>query len=61
VERMLAGQVPCEALFTRAAQALLQGAQPLSHNGFKVSLAQRAIVRALNDAARGAADWGTRP
>ncbi|KAB5625433.1 xanthine dehydrogenase family protein subunit M [Pseudomonas putida] len=61
VERMLVGQVPSEALFTRAAQTLLQGAQPLSHNGFKVTLAQRAIVRALDDAARGAANGGARP
>ncbi|MDH1509397.1 xanthine dehydrogenase family protein subunit M [Pseudomonas mosselii] len=61
VECMLAGQVPSEALFTRAAQTLLQGAQPLSHNGFKVTLAQRAIVRALDDAARGAAVRGARP
>jgi xanthine dehydrogenase YagS FAD-binding subunit len=61
VERLLAGQVPSEALFNRAAQTLLQGAQPLSHNGFKVTLAQRAIVRALDDAARGAANGGARP
>ncbi|WP_288377501.1 xanthine dehydrogenase family protein subunit M [uncultured Pseudomonas sp.] len=61
VERMLVGQVPSEALFTRAAQTLLQGAQPLRHNGFKVTLAQRAIVRALDDAACGAADGGARP
>lgn len=61
VERMLVGQVPSEALFTRAAQTLLRGAQPLSHNGFKVTLAQRAIVRALDDAARGAANGGARP
>lgn len=60
VERMLVGQVPCDALFTRAAQTLLQGAQPLSHNGFKVTLAQRAIVRALDDAARGTANRGPR-
>ncbi|MCX2887708.1 MULTISPECIES: FAD binding domain-containing protein [Pseudomonas] len=61
VERLLVGQVPCEALFTRAAQTLLRGAQPLSHNGFKVTLAQRAIVRALNGAARGVAHRGARP
>jgi len=61
VERMLIGQVPCEALFTQAAQMLLQGAQPLSHNGFKVTLAQRASVRALSEAALGAAGRGARP
>ena len=61
VERMLAGQVPSAALFNRAAQTLLQGAQPLSHNGFKVTLAQRAIVRALDEAAHGAANGEARP
>lgn len=61
VERLLAGQIPSEALFNRAAQTLLQGAQPLSHNGFKVTLAQRAIVRALDDAAHGAANGGAQP
>lgn len=61
VERMLIGQPPSQALFTRAAQTMLQGATPLSHNGFKVTLAQRAIVRALGDAVLGAAARGARP
>jgi xanthine dehydrogenase YagS FAD-binding subunit len=30
-----------------AADALLEGAQPRAHNAFKVELARRAIVRAL--------------
>ncbi|MFP3995617.1 xanthine dehydrogenase family protein subunit M [Pseudomonas capeferrum] len=54
VERTLIGQAPTQALFTQAADALLQGAEPLAHNGFKVPLAQRTIVRALSDAALGA-------
>jgi xanthine dehydrogenase YagS FAD-binding subunit len=51
VESWLAGQVVSRETFTAAADALLQGAEPLEHNGFKVKLARRAIVRALSDAA----------
>lgn len=58
VEAGLRGQPASVALFTRAAERLLQGASPLSHNGFKIKLAQRAIVRALSDAAFGATDQG---
>lgn len=36
-----------------AAQRLLEGAQPLEGNRFKVDLAQRAIVRALRIAGEG--------
>ncbi|HAL69208.1 MAG TPA: FAD-binding molybdopterin dehydrogenase, partial [Pseudomonas sp.] len=53
VEAILQGQAPSTELFTQAATALLQGAQPLSQNGFKVQLAQQAIVRALTEAAAG--------
>lgn len=53
VEAILQGQAPSTELFTQAATALLQGAQPLSQNGFKVQLAQQAIIRALNEAAAG--------
>ncbi|MNG72198.1 4-hydroxybenzoyl-CoA reductase subunit beta [compost metagenome] len=53
VELGLHGQAPSPALFSRAADALLQGATPLAHNGFKIQLAQRAIVRALSEAAFG--------
>jgi xanthine dehydrogenase YagS FAD-binding subunit len=38
-------------VFEDAAQAALQNARPLVHNGFKVELAKRAIVRALSTAA----------
>lgn len=61
VEGMLTGQAPSQALFTQAAHTVLQGAQPLSHNGFKVALAQRAIVRALSEAVLGASARGARP
>jgi xanthine dehydrogenase YagS FAD-binding subunit len=32
---------------------MLRDARPLAHNAFKIKLAQRAIVRALSDAAVG--------
>lgn len=51
-EDLLRGQ-PCNAeSFGRAADALLQGAQGFAHNDFKIELARRAIVRALEQAAR---------
>ncbi|HVR03936.1 MAG TPA: xanthine dehydrogenase family protein subunit M [Polyangia bacterium] len=46
-ERLLVGQRPERAAFTRAAEAALAGAKPRKHNAFKVPLARRAIVRAL--------------
>ena len=60
-EQALLGQAPSEALFTQAAHLLLQGARPLNHNGFKVPLAQRAIVRALSEAAFGKTYPGATP
>ncbi|MFJ3681390.1 FAD binding domain-containing protein [Pseudomonas sp. NPDC090208] len=51
VEDLLKGRAVSRELFTQAAEAMLRDAQPLSHNGFKIRLAQRAIVRALSDAA----------
>ena len=53
VESWLVGKAASVETFTAAADALLQNAQPLEHNAFKVKLARRAIVRALSDAARG--------
>ncbi|MDR6422129.1 xanthine dehydrogenase YagS FAD-binding subunit [Paraburkholderia phenoliruptrix] len=50
-EQMLNGQPLTQATLDRAAAAALHDARPLSHNGFKVQLAQRAIVRAVNEAA----------
>jgi xanthine dehydrogenase YagS FAD-binding subunit len=46
-EAVLRGQPANEASFVRAAAAAVQGARPASQNGFKVTLAQRAVVRAL--------------
>lgn len=52
-ENILAGEPPGEALFAVAADRLLQGAQGQGHNDFKIPLARRAIVRALQQAAAG--------
>ncbi|WP_085677379.1 MULTISPECIES: xanthine dehydrogenase family protein subunit M [unclassified Pseudomonas] len=60
-ERLLTGQAASPALFAQAADLLLQGAVPLRHNGFKVPLAHRAIVRALNEAADAQTPAGARP
>lgn len=51
VEALLIGRTVSRETFSAAADALLQDAEPLEHNGFKVKLAQRAIIRALSDAA----------
>ncbi|MBW9102733.1 FAD binding domain-containing protein [Paraburkholderia phenoliruptrix] len=50
-EQMLNGQPLTQATLTRAAAAALSDARPLAGNRFKVQLAQRAIVRAVNEAA----------
>ena len=49
-EARLVGRAPSDAAFGEAADVLLDGARPLAQNGFKVTLARRAIVRALRDA-----------
>jgi len=49
-EALLVGRAPTDAAFADAADALLQGARPVAQNGFKVALARRAIVRALQTA-----------
>jgi len=46
-EAALAGQVPGRALFEAAAAAAILDARPLAHNGFKIALLRRCIVRAL--------------
>ncbi|MHC8323867.1 FAD binding domain-containing protein [Pseudomonas sp. GB2N2] len=53
IEASLAGKTPSLETFSAAADALLQNAEPLEHNAFKVQLARRAIIRALSDAAQG--------
>lgn len=54
-ESALAGAAPDDGAFRRAADAALAGARPRAHNGFKVELAKRAIVRALRTVCGGAA------
>ncbi len=49
-ETRLVGREPTDAVFGEAADLLLLGARPASQNGFKVTLARRAIVRALQTA-----------
>lgn len=51
VEAALIGQAVSRETFSQAADALLQDAEPLEHNNFKIKLARRAIIRALSDAA----------
>jgi xanthine dehydrogenase YagS FAD-binding subunit len=53
-EALLHGRPLDDAQCRAAAQRLLEGAQPLDGNRFKVELAQRAIVRALRIAGEGA-------
>ncbi len=54
-EATLVGKKADEAAFNDAADILLHGAVGFDHNAFKIELARRAIVRALSDAAKGAA------
>ncbi len=46
-ERILAGAEVSDEVITRAAEAALEGAQPLAHNGYKVPLAKALVRRAL--------------
>jgi xanthine dehydrogenase YagS FAD-binding subunit len=47
VEQRLIGQRPSEALWAHAAEVAADGAQPLTHNGFKVELLKRTVERQL--------------
>jgi xanthine dehydrogenase YagS FAD-binding subunit len=47
VRQALAGKPLKQESFTAAAKLAVAGANPLRHNGFKVELVQRTIVRAL--------------
>ncbi|HEY0418134.1 MAG TPA: xanthine dehydrogenase family protein subunit M [Acetobacteraceae bacterium] len=51
-EAILAGKPLDEMVLRDVAAATVAGAKPLRHNGFKVALAQRAVVRALLVAAK---------
>jgi xanthine dehydrogenase YagS FAD-binding subunit len=55
-EEILAGARADEAIFHRAAQAALADARPSGDNAFKIELARRLIVRALDEAAAGTPD-----
>ncbi|HXR55657.1 MAG TPA: xanthine dehydrogenase family protein subunit M [Casimicrobiaceae bacterium] len=50
-EQALVGRALDEATLAAAASAATEGARPYRDNGFKVTLAQRAVVRALREAA----------
>jgi xanthine dehydrogenase YagS FAD-binding subunit len=50
-ENFLAGTKAQQADFKQAAELAFKNAKPLSHNGFKIELGKRAIVRALTRAA----------
>jgi xanthine dehydrogenase YagS FAD-binding subunit len=52
-EAALRGRPADAAAFAQAADIVLRDAKGLEHNSFKISLARRAIVRALTQAARG--------
>jgi xanthine dehydrogenase YagS FAD-binding subunit len=51
-ENSLIGQQPVEDVFRHAARLAMDGARPLSHNGFKVDLGRHSVVRALTLASR---------
>jgi xanthine dehydrogenase YagS FAD-binding subunit len=46
-EAALSGKPVSEEVFRQAAEAALKDAKPLAHNGYKVELGKRAVVRAL--------------
>jgi xanthine dehydrogenase YagS FAD-binding subunit len=52
-EALLRGGAPDRALFDQVAARMLEGAVGLGDNDFKIELARRAIVRALEQAASG--------
>jgi xanthine dehydrogenase YagS FAD-binding subunit len=55
-EALLAGQRGETSAFGRAADALLAGAEGQGENNFKIEMARRAVVRALEQAAEGTHD-----
>lgn len=48
-EKFLAGKSAGKDSFSRAAELVMQGAEPRQHNAFKVALAQRTIVRVYEE------------
>ncbi|MCP2251369.1 xanthine dehydrogenase YagS FAD-binding subunit [Prauserella aidingensis] len=53
VEAALRGEPATESAFAAAAEVATHGATPLTHNGFKVPLLRRTLVRALLELAEG--------
>ncbi len=53
-ERVLLNRAADEKTFRQAAEAALHGAAPQSQNGFKIELAKRCVLHALNTATRNA-------
>jgi xanthine dehydrogenase YagS FAD-binding subunit len=51
-EAALSGKPASEESFRQAAEAALKEAKPLAHNGYKVELGKRAVVRALMRASK---------
>jgi xanthine dehydrogenase YagS FAD-binding subunit len=51
-EAALSGKPASEESFLQAAEAALEDAKPLAHNGYKVELGKRAVVRALMRASK---------
>ena len=51
-EAALSGEPASEESFRQAAEAALKDAKPLAHNGYKVELGKRAVVRALMRASK---------
>ena len=52
VEALLRGKRATRETFEAASRVAVEGARPLAHNGFKVALVQRTIVRALLEVTR---------
>jgi xanthine dehydrogenase YagS FAD-binding subunit len=50
-EALMRGEAPSRELFAKVAEAVLKSAKGLAHNAFKISLARRAIIRTLTQAA----------
>jgi xanthine dehydrogenase YagS FAD-binding subunit len=48
-EAELAGALVCAATFRKVAERAVDGAQPLSDNGYKVDLLRRIVLRALQE------------
>ena len=53
VEAELRGQAANRAVFAHAADILLRDAKGFAHNGFKIELARRCVIRALTQATLG--------